>query len=144
MSVRKVANDKQIKCVLYSRFCIFQDLKTNVVIAMGKLEGNLYVLESNSFDQKVIQEFCKYVSVMTSFACMNNCIDDISNVSIWYKCLGHPSNLVLKHVYVLKGQESNVESCDVCPLAKQTCLPFPTSVSSTFAKKAKFCLQLRL
>ncbi|KAL4302210.1 hypothetical protein GQ457_10G003950 [Hibiscus cannabinus] len=51
----------------------------------------------------------------------------------WHDRLGHPSKNVLNLLQdVLPSHSVNKkESCMICPLAKQQCLPFPTSVTCT-------------
>lgn len=50
---------------------------------------------------------------------------------LWHMRMGHPSFKVLRQLFsVNKDADMLVHnSCSVCPLAKQTRIPFPTSVS---------------
>jgi hypothetical protein len=57
-----------------------------------------------------------------------------STSQLWHRRLGHLSNKVLSFLSnnVSKICNSDLEECLVCPLAKQTRIPFPTSqISST-------------
>lgn len=55
---------------------------------------------------------------------LNNCTDDIS---LWHSRLGHLSNDVLKHITCIGNKNYGDLLCDICPLAKQTRLPFHSS-----------------
>lgn len=56
-----------------------------------------------------------------------------TNGMVWHNRLGHPSVKVLRQLSLVE-KESDVRMCNnchVCPLAKQTKLPFPISISQT-------------
>ena len=104
--------------------CVLQDLKTEEILAVGKVIGSLYILDQSCF------------SFVKSFA-IPSCIDTyyINKASVHFeflchKRLGHASSMVLQYVHFLEN--SFVEpfvSCDIYPLSKQHRLPFPRSQS---------------
>ena len=54
--------------------------------------------------------------------------------SLWHMCLGHPSLFRLKLASLLSSKNISYDyNCVVCPMAKQTRLPFPLSSISTHA-----------
>lgn len=50
---------------------------------------------------------------------------------LWHSRLGHPSMKVMKHLFMDRhlSVSSDCSKCSICPLAKQTRLPFPLSMS---------------
>lgn len=48
MSINKISNYARIKFVFFPDYCALQDLKTNEVLAQGKMMGGLYVLDDIS------------------------------------------------------------------------------------------------
>lgn len=74
LSVGKVLQDKTIGCFFYNDLCGFKDWRTNKVYAMGRLKGNLYILDSNSFNQNANQYVRKFSTKIISSV---NDFDDI-------------------------------------------------------------------
>ncbi|GKD05778.1 retrovirus-related pol polyprotein from transposon TNT 1-94, partial [Tanacetum coccineum] len=54
-----------------------------------------------------------------------------SNLHLWHARLGHPSTHVIKQIKQLSSFTTDVSKlhCTICPLSKQTALPFPISTS---------------
>ncbi|KAL0314938.1 UNVERIFIED_CONTAM: Retrovirus-related Pol polyprotein from transposon RE1 [Sesamum angustifolium] len=109
--------------------CLVQDLKTKQVLALGKQIRKLYVLESHSFlsvSKKLDSVSGVKTSVETSFSS-----SDLESYSVWHNRLGHSSSDVLHHIPVIKMHNHKDYTCSVCPLAKQTRLPFSSSEKHT-------------
>ncbi|KAL0297014.1 UNVERIFIED_CONTAM: Retrovirus-related Pol polyprotein from transposon RE1 [Sesamum radiatum] len=60
---------------------------------------------------------------LQSAACLHS--SSCNNV-LWHRRLGHPSMSVLKHTPI-PNSSSTIADCMICPMAKQTRLPFATS-----------------
>ncbi|KAK4384958.1 Retrovirus-related Pol polyprotein from transposon RE1 [Sesamum angolense] len=93
------------------------DLQTKSVIAIGKLYKNLYILDKSSFSLSTKKSFTAQYKSCANFISCNNVL--------WHRRLGHPSLSVLKHVPDVKSIDTST-TCMVCPLAKQSRLPFST------------------
>ncbi|MEX5538836.1 GAG-pre-integrase domain-containing protein, partial [Pseudomonas syringae] len=70
-----------------------------------------------------------YYLTKPNSSCTTSPSSSYVNSISWHRRLGHPSP---QHLHLLAKQSLDVSShlnkpCDVCPLAKQTRLPFPLS-----------------
>ncbi|KAL0424418.1 UNVERIFIED_CONTAM: hypothetical protein Sradi_0976600 [Sesamum radiatum] len=119
LSVSKLCSNSSIEVLFHSTCCLLQDQATKRVIAVGKLQRNLYVLDSSSFDPATITSHTS----LQSAACLHS--SSCNNV-LWHRRLGHPSMSVLKHTPI-PNSSSTIADCMICPMAKQTRLPFATS-----------------
>lgn len=98
-------------------FCIFQDLWSGKVKGIGKEEGGLYLL--------VAEKGKTSDRGHTSLA-----VQHLEDAEIWHKRLGHVPMPVIRKISMFKNKNSFVlDHCDVCPLARQTRVPFPISTS---------------
>ncbi|XP_011073044.1 uncharacterized protein LOC105158104 [Sesamum indicum] len=75
-----------------------RDQMTRRTLAMGRLVGSLYVLDSHSFD---IDEIKKHSMIMETEICLNAHSND---AALWHRRLGHTPLLVLKHTNVISGR----------------------------------------
>ncbi|KAL2539822.1 Uncharacterized protein Adt_00800 [Abeliophyllum distichum] len=57
LSVPKLCQTVHIKFVFYPTYCLLQDLKSNRTLAVGKLNGKLYILDDHSFMKGEV-EYC--------------------------------------------------------------------------------------
>ncbi|KAK3019009.1 hypothetical protein RJ639_003617 [Escallonia herrerae] len=115
MSVSKLTNDLNCFVILFPSFCALQDLAMGKMIGSGKQRGGLYFMSP-------IQQ-----------APVSHQVSQPSN--LWHMRLGHPSPFRLKLIAPLLPSH-NIHfdnNCVVCPMAKQTRLPFPSSTISTRA-----------
>lgn len=112
ISVSKLARDTQWCISFLSNVCIFQYLVMKKVKGIGRVQENLY----------------KLVLPATQSAVLSSQL--ISPAQLWHNRLGHSPLSVIRTIDEL-AITSCVPSfhCDVCPLAKQVRLPFPTSHS---------------
>ena len=112
---------KSLNCsvTFFPNFCILQDLATKKTIGLGKQHNGLYYFSTN---------ITPLVSLSTQKANQASTQSDL-----WHKRLDHPSIHPMKHLTVSVPEISfnSNKVCDVCPLAKQTRLPFALSSIST-------------
>ncbi|KAL2243082.1 UNVERIFIED_CONTAM: Retrovirus-related Pol polyprotein from transposon RE1 [Sesamum indicum] len=60
--------------------------------------------------------------------------NDKNDFSLWHQRLGHSSPDVMKHIVALHIPKPHKEHiCNICPLAKQTRVPFPLSTSNSIS-----------
>ncbi|KAH0705867.1 hypothetical protein KY289_010943 [Solanum tuberosum] len=87
------------------------DLYTGRVLGIGKEDNGLYFLK----DEPIA-------------ACLAGSTDrEAEDDSIWHKRLGHPSKSVLDLIPVVMTNTNAHKPCEICLLAKQTRLKFPSS-----------------
>ncbi|KAK4411815.1 Retrovirus-related Pol polyprotein from transposon RE1 [Sesamum angolense] len=122
-------NDKiSLAHVLYVPFFhnnLISDRMTEEVLAVARQTNRLYILDPSSFSRNLIDMHCRKLSCKVFHVAHGD-------VFLWHQRLGHPSFKTLQHV---KGFSSSVLTdntiCDVCPMAKQSRLPFQTSTSKS-------------
>lgn len=115
MSASKVTDFLNCCVILFPTFCVLQDLASGKMIGSGKMRGGLYYMSP------IHQTPASY---------------QVSHPSnLWHQRLGHPppSHLKLASSLLLSNAISLDNHCSVCPLAKQTRLPFSLSSISTHA-----------
>ena len=88
---------------------------------MVKLVNHLYILDQSSF------QIDSTVTILP--ACNNAKTDGIS--LLWHQRLGHASYRTIHHLPVCIHLPVQSHPCHVCPLAKQSRLPFPISTIRT-------------
>lgn len=87
LSVSKLCTNARLKCTFFTDHCLIQDQETKVIIARGKVLGNLYILDKdfvasnmcNALDSSIglNNEFtCKYLTT-----CSNNNSSCLKNIS---------------------------------------------------------------
>lgn len=102
-----------ISCIVRPLF-IFKDLLSGKMRGIGKARGGLYILDPS-----------QQTSVASPTSIAATAFVDSSY--LWHTRLGHASVSRLNKVFNLSCKVSYVDSihkCSVCPLAKQTRLPF--------------------
>lgn len=113
ISVSRLTKSLRCSITFFPDFYILQDLETRTLIGWGKQRNGLYHITNPATPPPTCP---RAFSVF------------------WHQRLGHPSP---QRLQLLAKQSSEVnfhpnKSCDVCPLAKQTRMPFPSSnISST-------------
>ncbi|KAG5547669.1 hypothetical protein RHGRI_013386 [Rhododendron griersonianum] len=122
LSASKITQSLNCCVILFPDFCVLQDLATGKMIGWGKQSGGLYYM---SLDRTL----------------PTACHTTHPNAT-WHHRLGHPSHVCLR---LISKANSSISVpfenfCNVCPLAKQTRLPFPlSSISSTFPFQLIHC-----
>ena len=115
---------RKFKCSVhfFPEFCVFQDLFIGEVKGISnELEGLYYY-----------PRFSAQTKEIDTTTANNKCLVTKTNSQSlrWHYTMGHPLFRVLKKLYKDVNQDV-CENCPICPLAKQTKLPFPMSVSRT-------------
>ena len=108
----------------------------------GEAKEGLYLLQpfpkrSNASQNTSLEsKYCSRISssiffpdsISVSFPVSSNVS---SNVRLWHVRLGHLPYASMKNVSFLSKSQFSDCSCDVCPKARQSRLPFPTSEITT-------------
>ncbi|KAL5832076.1 hypothetical protein ACOSQ4_017430 [Xanthoceras sorbifolium] len=119
LSVSQLTSAMNCSIQFFPTFCILQDLASKKMIGLEKQLNGLYYFVS------------PVKSIPTSLPLTHH-VDSARSIT-WHKRLGHPSKAPLKFLsniipsFVFDSQHS----CETCPLAKQTRLPFPSSSIQT-------------
>jgi len=113
LSVSKLT--KQLRCSVnfYPDFCLFQELYSGKVLGIGRESDDLYLLKGRA--------------IMLAGTTLRGKNDS----TLWHHRLGHASLKTIQHLPTLQNKinSSDIEDCDICPLAKQCRLQFPVSSS---------------
>ncbi|KAK4391531.1 Retrovirus-related Pol polyprotein from transposon TNT 1-94 [Sesamum angolense] len=99
------------------------DQRTEKVMAVGQLVGNLYVLESPF---STIMQQNESIS-LNSHCKLNSCVAAMCDTGMWHRRLGQLSKSSMKHITSLPQINSIETPCDVCPLGKLHKVPFASS-----------------
>ena len=115
--------------------CYLQDPKTAEVLGVGKVVGTHYVFYAASFLSRSLPPAALNVYHSHSFCTDSSTLNkDSISVKLWHRLFGHASVVALKHLPFLSNIVfTDLSQCDVCPNAKQSKLPFPSSSSHTGA-----------
>ncbi|XP_051144092.1 uncharacterized protein LOC127260403 [Andrographis paniculata] len=97
------------------KFNLLSDLSSNLILATGKQEQNLYILNCQP----------QYSNTLTSK------LKSSDEALIWHRRLGHPSYVTFEHLSI-SPYLKNIP-CDVCHKAKQSRLTFNKSSSQAQA-----------
>lgn len=113
LSVSQLTRNLRCNVIFYPDFCVVQDADTKKTIGLGKQFDGLYYLKSSQNPH-----FSHSVN---------------STSSLWHQRLGHPSSAPLQELSKNTPEIffDSQHVCDVCPLAKQTRLPFSRSFISS-------------
>ncbi|KAF3662745.1 hypothetical protein FXO38_11003 [Capsicum annuum] len=115
LSVANITKELCCSVSFFLDFCVFQALYTGKLMGIGREREGLYILKEE---------------LMGSVASASRVAD---NNKLWHHRLGHPSFGEMQHIPTSThtlGDEMQ-QNCDVCPMAKQHRLTFPTCNSKT-------------
>ena len=129
LSVSAFTDSLPFSLVFNRDTCFVQELSQGKTIGKGKRKGKLYHLQFDSF---LADTHCIVASGKQQHS--------VSTLALWHSRLGHPSFSRLKLLQPVLGFSDSMSSnnhCNVCPLAKQRCLPF---VSHNNRKDVAFAL----
>ena len=113
LSISKLTQALKCNVTFYHNFCVVQYMSMKKMIGLGKQHNGLYYLTTNQNPH------------------LTHSVDYISK--LWHQRLGHPSTAPLQALSkTVREVIFNFQHvCDICPLAKQTHLPFShSSISS--------------
>ncbi|KAL0405762.1 UNVERIFIED_CONTAM: Retrovirus-related Pol polyprotein from transposon RE2 [Sesamum latifolium] len=118
LSVQRLCSSNSISVTFSFSKCWFQDLKTKKILAVGRILGGLYIVDESSFCPAFIEK---------NSNCLPSCNQSVTSsiTWLWHQRLGHPSFPVMQHIQSIKDPLF-WNTCDICPVAKQQRLPFPT------------------
>ncbi|RVW20422.1 Retrovirus-related Pol polyprotein from transposon RE1 [Vitis vinifera] len=124
LSVSAFTDTLSFSMVFTPDACIIQEPSRGKMIGKGSRKGQLYQLDFDSFVTD--KAFVAASRIPTS-----------NILSLWHSRLGHPSFSRLKGLQSILDFDSSFDltPCNVCPLAKQRCLPYISlnkRCSSTF------------
>ncbi|GJT25010.1 ribonuclease H-like domain-containing protein [Tanacetum coccineum] len=113
LSVHRLSKDSKFFVGFDENKCYIQDLKRNMIVGTGDINGGLYL-----FDATFKQSISKLPA---------NCY---VSKTLWHNRIGHPTDQVLQLLkddlkFDLKNE--SMTPCDMCHKAKQTREPFPLS-----------------
>ena len=94
-----------------------------------------YVFYAASFLSRYLLPTALHVHHLHSFCTDSSTLNkDSISVKLWHRRFGHASTGALKHLSFLSSIVfPDLPQCDVCPIAKQSRLPFPSSSIHTSA-----------
>lgn len=103
----------------YSDHCDFRASHSQDVLAHGRMISKLYHLE-----------FYKDFS-STLFSMVNSVVSKHKLSALWHMRLGHASSQMLHKIPMIGSNiiDDSNHQCPICPLSKQTNMPFPLSTS---------------
>ncbi|KAL5767159.1 hypothetical protein ACOSQ2_013942 [Xanthoceras sorbifolium] len=125
MSVSRLTRGLNCSITFFPYWCVLQDLATRRMIGLGKQRDGLYYL--------VALATKKSMPNSSSPTHRPTCNLTISSTDLWHNRLGHVSPPRLGFIakkFLNFSVESN-NACPICPLAKQSRLPFYPSVISS-------------
>ncbi|KAK8999357.1 hypothetical protein V6N11_070528 [Hibiscus sabdariffa] len=135
LSISKLTRDLHCAVLFYPDFCLMQDLSTGRIKGIGKLSRGLYFFQSSVDASGLISSSSLFNNSVDASVCMSSGSTTVMNKThIWHSRLGHAPLTVLSKLPDFSTAHFNhdcVKNCLVCPQAKQTCLPFPSSVSTS-------------
>uniref|UniRef100_A0A2N9IGY8 Integrase catalytic domain-containing protein n=1 Tax=Fagus sylvatica TaxID=28930 RepID=A0A2N9IGY8_FAGSY len=119
MSVSQVTADLNCVVLMYSTFCLLQDILTKEIIGRGTKRGGLYYVDDFSPSRA------------------NHMHHTVNNkerqIWLWHHRLGHPSFGYLKHLFpdlFSNTMHSNFK-CNTCILAKSHRVSYPVSMNKS-------------
>ncbi|KAK0588592.1 hypothetical protein LWI29_002973 [Acer saccharum] len=125
MSVSRLTRGLNCSITFFPYCCILQDLATRRMIGLGKQRDGLYYLAALATNKSVINS--------TSSTNKPACNLTFSSTDLWHNRLGHASlprlSFIAKNFLNFSARSNN--ACPICPLAKQSRLPFTSSVISS-------------
>lgn len=112
ISVSQLTKTQNCSLTLLSTSCSFQDLSTRKTIGQGSIHDGLYFFKASSTSLAVLKP---------------------PTIDIWHWRLGHVPFRSLESMAKKFSSIScsNNHFCEICPQAKQTRLPFPSSAINT-------------
>ncbi|XP_016484459.1 uncharacterized protein LOC107805001 [Nicotiana tabacum] len=107
-----------------------EDLYTGKVLGIGNNANGLYILKDCICRRKITTPTVHTTTMPTSMSVSQDSI----KLEIWHQRLGHLPMEIIKSIDKFKNlhisnRSSDCAMCPVCPLARQTRLPFPASTS---------------
>ncbi|XP_075098854.1 uncharacterized protein LOC142175764 [Nicotiana tabacum] len=131
LSVSKITKELRCMVAFFHDFCVFQELFGGKVLGIGKEVLGLYILKAEDMqspDQHLSPTVNTIVSSKNKCSSESN-IQSCNMFSLWHKRLGHAPLKVVQKLHSLHDLHVTGDHCTVCPIAKQSRLPFHLSSS---------------
>lgn len=119
LSVSKAT--KQLNCCIsfYPDFCAFRDLSNGRVKMIGREQHGLYLVKEHK-DNK------------NSITSQSLVAQELPNSNLWHRRMGHVPLPFLKKLPSISNTCSSIlGQCDICPMARQTRLPFKHNLTTS-------------
>ncbi|KAL4347752.1 hypothetical protein GQ457_17G011290 [Hibiscus cannabinus] len=141
LSVSRLAKDHCCVVSFFPDLCILQDRFTGKIMGIGRESKGLYYFESAKGADGLYVSISPTSSLFSSSLSTQNDISSTNSssfmsnslqheTSLWHARLGHVSLTTMNKMHFANFVDhACVQNCTICPLAKQTRLPFPTSTS---------------
>ena len=139
----KFLTDNYCCTTFYPTHCVFQDLSTKLIVAVGKKAGGLYTFDSSQHSDKASVSAANASAVPPSSSLRHSqaptpCDQHTCkshDLDILHARLGHTSFSKMQYIKDCKPYLANDFFCETCVLAKFHRLPFN---KSTITSKAPF------
>lgn len=121
LSVSQIIKDLNCVVLIYSMFCLTQDILINEIIGCGTKQEGLYHMEDFSIG-KAHHMHCPHNLKM-------------EHISLWHRRLGHPSFSYLKPVFLDLFSYVSISDfkCEACILVISHQVPYPSSMNKSNA-----------
>jgi len=124
--VSRLTRDLNCSIIFFPYWCLLQDLVTRRMIGLGKQHNGFYYLVALTTKQNMTNPSSTIIQPTCHFT--------ILSTDLWHNCLGHTSPFHLCFIAKI-FKKFSIQSntiCSICPLTKQSRLPFnPSVISST-------------
>ncbi|XP_060202435.1 uncharacterized protein LOC132630853 [Lycium barbarum] len=124
----------QFECAMFftSTACMLQGSLMKRIQVFGQAKEGLYLLQPNPKESSSNHEVSLKSQSFSSFSSQDHlpvsvCSNVSSNVNLWHVRLGHLPYSSMKNVSFISIPLDSTCHCEICPQARQTRLPFPTS-----------------
>ncbi|XP_015162188.1 uncharacterized protein [Solanum tuberosum] len=122
LSVEQLTRQMNCSVNFFPKFVVFQDLSNGKVKGIGRELDGLYYFPSQ----------LPHGGGKNDETLLMTQSEVLMNKMLWHNRMGHPSAKVLSQLPLSFSDTDDIcKDCPVCPLAKQTRLPFPLSLSKT-------------
>lgn len=132
LSVSQLTKELNSCVLFYPHFCLIQDLYSGKMKRIGRVKGSPYSFHSPKFSSSQDRSTQPLFFNSNFNLCLSSSsLQNIPNSSVlWHARLGYSSLSTMNKMSQLDCNLINcdhVKHCSVCPLAKQSRLPFPIS-----------------
>jgi hypothetical protein len=119
MSVSQVTVDLNCVVLIYSTFCLLQDILTKEIIRHGTKKEGLYYMDD--------------LSPSKAYHMHHAISNNERQIQLWHHCLGHPSIGYLKHLFpdIFSNAMHSDFKCNTCILAKSHMVSYPVSMNKS-------------
>ncbi|GKE85855.1 retrovirus-related pol polyprotein from transposon TNT 1-94, partial [Tanacetum coccineum] len=136
LSIRKLLNTQNYFAQFFPSYCVFQNLSTKEVVAIGKGSRCLYTCTSldpttSPSTQNSVVNSINVFGLLNNHVVSNSVHHNVVDLHALHARLGHLSMSKMIHVDEYKKLNTSDFTCESCSLAKFHRLPFPKSTTSS-------------